>query len=120
MRTDIELLELLRQRAKDWHRPDPENDEDYNRWCFMHNDRIEYGLCGIILFMNHCRQESREITDLEAHRLDDLILNHRESIASNMLEHKPYSLWFFQKGALEPRLKFIDLIIEKLQNETTI
>lgn len=109
MRTDIELLELLKQRAKDWYALDP-NATNHDRWCFRYKDQISYGLCGIISTMMYI---TRELTLIEYIRLDDLIMNHRESIASHMSSYNLYSPWYFQRGALEPRLEYIDLIIEK-------
>lgn len=112
MRTDIELLELLKEKAIEWHRTDVQ-------WlpsglAFVYNKEEVGGLCGV----NGLMQSSRIISDGEYCRLVYLIADNY-SLAVDMPDYT-FGLWYFKYGALEPRLKFIDLIIEKIQNETSI
>lgn len=120
MRTDIELLELLRQYAIDCHAPDPCNTLDHEfedlLLCEISEEISGGGLC----FVAAALHVTEKINKDELNTLRQLI-NYNKPLAMHIDEYTGEdSAWYFPYGELEPRLKFIDLIIEKLQNETTI
>lgn len=107
MRSDIELLELLKEKATEWHRTDIQWLP--SRPAFAYNKEEVGGLCGV----NGLMQSSHIISDGEYYRLVHLIAGNY-SLAMDMPE-STFGLWYFKYGELEPRLQYIDLIIEKLK-----
>lgn len=119
MRTDIELLELLRQHAIDCHTHYP---------CYILDHAFEDPLLceiseqisgGGLCFVAAALHDTEKINKGELNTLRQLI-NYNKPLAMHIDEYTGEdSAWYFPYGELEPRLQYIDLIIEKIKTNET-
>lgn len=120
MRTDIELLELLKEHTIKCHALC--SNLHGVEFCFDDPNLIPIsrttcggGLC----FVAAALRDTEKINDDELRTLNQLII-YTKSLAMDIDGFTGReSAWYFPYGEIKPRLKYIDLIIEKIKTNET-